>query len=157
MTVRWSALRRRGLLHLIAGLLAGRAGAAGLFRMGAITLSSPMWVYLPLLISTLWVALRTTPYPDQAVSPAPTGGIAPLIGAATSCARSGPARRPPSGAKPPVRTTMSHEGPEYGHAGLGVSRAKSPPRRPRRTTGRDHGWCAPATTTERVLTATGQP
>jgi hypothetical protein len=78
MTVRWSALRRRGLLHLVAGPLAGLVGAVSLFRMGVITLSSPMWIYLPLVTSTLWVALGTTASHQRAVSAAARGDITPV-------------------------------------------------------------------------------
>lgn len=50
----------RPILGLVAGLLAGLAGAASLFSMGAITLSSPTWIYGPLVLSTLGTALGTT-------------------------------------------------------------------------------------------------
>jgi hypothetical protein len=78
MKIKRSALRRRGLLHLVAGLLAGLVGATSLFRMGVITLSSPMWIYLPLVTSTLGVALGTTASHQRGVSAATSGVITPV-------------------------------------------------------------------------------
>lgn len=50
----------RPILGFAAGLLAGLAGATSLFSVGAITLSSPMWVYVPLVLATLGTALGAT-------------------------------------------------------------------------------------------------
>lgn len=50
----------RPILGLVAGLLAGVAGATSLFSVGAITLGSPSWIYVPLVLSTLGTALGTT-------------------------------------------------------------------------------------------------
>lgn len=50
----------RPILGLVAGLLAGLAGATSLFSVGAITLGSPTWIYGPLVLSTLGTALGTT-------------------------------------------------------------------------------------------------
>ncbi|MFO7777420.1 MAG: hypothetical protein R6V28_03610 [Nitriliruptoraceae bacterium] len=50
----------RPIVGLVAGLLAGLAAATSLFSVGAITLSSPTWVYVPLVLSTLGTALGTT-------------------------------------------------------------------------------------------------
>lgn len=43
----------RPVLGLLLGLLTGVAGAASLLSIGVITPSSPLWVYLPLVVATL--------------------------------------------------------------------------------------------------------
>ena len=50
----------RPILGLIAGLLAGAAGAVSLFSLGVIPLASPAWIYLPLVLATLGTALGWT-------------------------------------------------------------------------------------------------
>lgn len=50
----------RPIVGLTAGLLAGLAGATTLFSVGAITLSSPAWIYVPMALATLGTALGTT-------------------------------------------------------------------------------------------------
>lgn len=50
----------RPILGLFAGLLAGAAGAASPFSLGVISLVSPAWVYLPLVLATLVTALGVT-------------------------------------------------------------------------------------------------
>jgi len=61
----------RPILGLVAGLLAGAAGATGLFSLGAIALSSPIWVYAPLALGTLGTALGlTAPLHRRVAAPA---------------------------------------------------------------------------------------
>lgn len=50
----------RPILGLLAGLLAGAAGAASLFSLGVIPLASPAWIYLPLVLATLGASLGWT-------------------------------------------------------------------------------------------------
>ncbi len=50
----------RPMVGLVAGLLAGLAGATSLFSVGTISLGSPAWIYLPLASSTLGTALAST-------------------------------------------------------------------------------------------------
>ena len=50
----------RPILGLLAGLLAGAAGAASLFSLGVIPLASPAWIYLPLVLATLGTSLGWT-------------------------------------------------------------------------------------------------
>ena len=50
----------RPIQGVVAGVLAGLTGAMGLLRIGAITLSSPAWVYAPLVCATLGTALGTS-------------------------------------------------------------------------------------------------
>jgi hypothetical protein len=61
----------RPVLGLVAGLLAGAAGATALFSLGAIALSSPIWAYAPLALGTLGAALGlTVPFHRRVAAPA---------------------------------------------------------------------------------------
>ena len=60
----------RPILGLVAGLVAGVAGTTGLFSLGAITLSSPAWVYAPLALGTLGTAVGLTgPFRPRLAAP----------------------------------------------------------------------------------------
>lgn len=57
----------RPIQGLVAGLFAGVAGTAGLYSLGVITLDSPGWILLPLVLSTVGTALgATAPFPRSA-------------------------------------------------------------------------------------------
>lgn len=64
----------RPVLGLLAGLLTGVAGAASLLSIGAISASSPLWVYLPLVVAMLATLLggsASTRVADDAAVPLP--------------------------------------------------------------------------------------
>lgn len=60
----------RPVLGLVAGLLAGAAGATAMFSLGAVAIGSPIWVYAPLVLGTLGTALGlTAPFRRQMAAP----------------------------------------------------------------------------------------
>lgn len=69
----------RPIQGLVAGLAAGVAGATGLFSLGAITLSSPTWVYAPLALGTLGTAVGLTgPFRRRLAAP-PAVATSPVV------------------------------------------------------------------------------
>ncbi len=69
----------RPILGLVAGLLAGVAGAMGLFSLGVIGLSSPTWVYAPLALATLGTALGLTGPFQRRTAASPVAAPYPVV------------------------------------------------------------------------------